>query len=105
MKKIKRKVKRTVSNFKSGYSAGRRPGLHKASRAFDTVSNLAGVATGGPVGLALGLGGAALQLRDMNKVGSKAGRVGRKVGGAVRTAKQKAALKKAQLASARKRRK
>lgn len=103
MAKLTKKVKKNVANFKAGYSAGRKPALHYASRAFDTATNVVGAAVGGPFTAAASLGFTAMQLNDMNKVGSKAGRLGRKVGSKVRTSKQKLALKKAQLASAKKR--
>jgi hypothetical protein len=105
MKAVK-KAKKKYGQFKAGYEAGKHPTKHKLSRAFDTASNIAGAAlTGGPIGAAATIGFTAMQVREMNKVGSKAGRLGRKVGGKVLSAKQKLALKRAQLASAVKRRK
>jgi hypothetical protein len=102
---MKRKIKRNVAAFKSGYSAGRRPKRTKLMNAADTALNLGGVAAGGPLGVALGLAGVGSQLSSISRNRSKAGKAGRKVGSAVRTAKQKAALKKAQAASALKRKK
>ena len=105
MKKTKRKIKRNVAAFKSGYSAGRRPIRTKALNAADTALNLGGIAAGGPLGVGLGLAGVGSQLSSISRNRSKAGKAGRKLGKAVRTAKQKAALKKAQAASALKRKK
>jgi hypothetical protein len=105
MQRAIKKIKKTKNQFKAGYKAGRKPGRHYASRAFDTVTNVGGAFFGGPIAGAITLASTAYQAKQMGDVGSKAGRLGRKVGGKVRTAKQKLALRKAQLASARKRRK
>lgn len=105
MRRAIKKIRKTKNKFKAGYAAGRRPGRHYASRAADTAMNVGGAFFGGPIAGAITVASTLYQAKQMGDVNSKAGRAGRKIGSKVRTAKQKLALRKAQLASARKRRK
>lgn len=107
---VKNKLKQVKENFKTGYSHTRRPLKRKLMSAAETTATIGGAALStGPAGAATALGFTGWQVYDMaktkQKLKTKTGRLGKKIGSKVLSFKQRAALKRAQRASANARKK
>ena len=104
---IKKKIRRQVGNFKEGFRSKKKPKSYKLGRAVNIGMGIGEVAGGGFIGTPLGIATIGSELGKGKQRNSRAGRLGAKVGSAAfkMTAARKKALKLAQQASAKARRK